>query len=70
VADRSAVLMANHGLFAVGKHPKQVLHNAHLVERTAEIVHGARLLGEVVPIPDGVNEQFQGYYRYGRTGKF
>ena len=30
----------------------------------------ARLLGEVVPIPDGVNEQFQGYYRYGRTGKF
>jgi L-fuculose-phosphate aldolase len=70
VADRSAVLMANHGLFAVGKHPKQVLHNAHLVERTAEIVHGARMLGEIVPIPDGVNEQFQGYYRYGRTGKF
>jgi len=47
-----------------------VLHNAHLVERTAEIVHGARMLGEIVPVPDSVNEQFQGYYRYGRTGKF
>jgi L-fuculose-phosphate aldolase len=70
VAERSAVLMANHGLFAVGKDPKQVLHTAHLVERTAEIVWGARLLGEIVPIPDSVNEQFQGYYRFGRTGKF
>ena len=31
---------------------------------------GRACLGEIVPIPDGVNEQFQGYYRYGRTGKF
>jgi L-fuculose-phosphate aldolase len=70
VADRSAVLMANHGLFAVGKDPKHVLHIAHLVERTAEIIWGARQLGEVVPIPDEVNETFAGYYRFGRTGKF
>jgi L-fuculose-phosphate aldolase len=70
VADRAAVLMANHGLFAVGKDPKQVLHIAHLVERTAEIVWGARLLGEIVPVPDEVNQQFAGYYRFGRTGKF
>ena len=70
VADRSAVLMANHGLFAVGKDPKQVLHVAHLVERTAEIIWGARMLGEVVPIPQEVNDTFAGYYRFGRTGKF
>jgi L-fuculose-phosphate aldolase len=70
VKDRAAVLMANHGLFAVGKDPKSVLHNAHLVERTAEIVWGARLLGEIVPIPDEVNQTFAGYYRFGRTGKF
>jgi len=70
VGDRAAVLMANHGLFAVAKDPKQVLHVAHLVERTAEIVWGARLLGEIVPIPDEVNTTFAGYYRYGRTGKF
>jgi L-fuculose-phosphate aldolase len=70
VGDRAAVLMANHGLFAVGKDPKDVLHIAHLVERTAEIIWGARQLGEVVPIPDEVNETFAGYYRFGRTGKF
>lgn len=70
VSDRSAVLMANHGLFAVGKDPKQVLHVAHLVERTAEIVWGARQLGEIVPIPEDVNKTFAGYYRFGRTGKF
>jgi L-fuculose-phosphate aldolase len=70
VADRAAVLMANHGLFAVGKDPKDALHIAHLVERTAEIIWGARQLGEVVPIPDEVNETFAGFYRFGRTGKF
>jgi L-fuculose-phosphate aldolase len=47
-----------------------VLHVAHLVERTAEIIWGARLLGEIVPIPPEVNETFAGYYRFGRTGKF
>jgi L-fuculose-phosphate aldolase len=47
-----------------------VLHVAHLVERTAGIIWGARQLGEVVPIPDEVNQTFAGYYRFGRTGKF
>jgi L-fuculose-phosphate aldolase len=70
VGDRAAVLMANHGLFAVGKDPTDVLHIAHLVERTAEIIWGAQQLGEVVPIPDEVNDTFAGYYRFGRTGKF
>jgi L-fuculose-phosphate aldolase len=70
VGDRAAVLMANHGIFAVSKDPKSVLHVAQLVERTAEIVWGARLLGEVVPIPAEVNDTFAGYYRYGRTGSF
>jgi ribulose-5-phosphate 4-epimerase/fuculose-1-phosphate aldolase len=47
---------------------KEMLRSG-LVEGTAGNI-GARLLGEIVPIPDGVNEQFRGYYRYGRTGKF
>jgi L-fuculose-phosphate aldolase len=68
VAKKAAVLMANHGLFAVGKTPKDVLHIASLVERTAEIVWGARTLGSVVPLPDEVNQTFAGYYRFGRTG--
>jgi L-fuculose-phosphate aldolase len=69
VGDRSAVLMANHGLFTVGKDPHDAMHIAALVERTAQIVWGAQLLGEVVPIPDEVNRTFSGYYRFGRTGK-
>jgi L-fuculose-phosphate aldolase len=67
---KAAVLMANHGLFAVGKNPKEVLHIAALVERTAEIVWGAQAIGTVIPLPDEVNKQFSGYYRYGRTGSF
>jgi L-fuculose-phosphate aldolase len=70
VAKKAAVLMANHGLFAVSKTPKDVLHVAQLIERTAAIIHGARVLGEVVPLPEAVNQQFSGYYRYGRTGSF
>lgn len=70
VGEKAAVLMANHGLFAVGKNPKDVLHIAHLVERTAEIIWGAQQLGEIVPLPDEVNKTFSGYYRMIRTGKF
>jgi L-fuculose-phosphate aldolase len=70
VGRKAAVLMANHGLFAVAKTPKDVLHVAQLVERTAEIIHGARALGDIVPLPEAVNQQFSGYYRFGRTGSF
>jgi L-fuculose-phosphate aldolase len=70
VGRKAAVLMANHGLFVVGRTPKDVLHIAQLIERTAEIIHGARALGTEVPLPDAVNQQFSGYYRYGRTGSF
>jgi L-fuculose-phosphate aldolase len=69
VGQKAAVLMANHGLFAVGKTPKDVLHIASLIERTAEIIWGARALGTVVPLPAEVNKTFAGYYRFGRTGK-
>jgi L-fuculose-phosphate aldolase len=68
--DRSAVLMANHGLFTVGKDPQHAMHVAALVERTAQIIWGAKQIGEVVPIPEEVNQTFAGYYRYGRTGRF
>jgi L-fuculose-phosphate aldolase len=70
LGDRSAVLMANHGLFAVGRDPADVLHVAELVERTAEIVWGAGRLGEIVPLPETTQTTFASYYRYGRTGNF
>jgi len=66
LSDRAAVLMANHGLFVVGRNPMHSLELAQLVELTAEIVWGAMLLGEIVPLPDTIVEQFSSYYRMGR----
>ena len=39
---RGAALIANHGLVAVGPRPDKVMHITALVERTAQIVWGAR----------------------------
>lgn len=70
VSDRAAVIMANHGLFACGKTAKDALHVAALVERTAEVVWGARALGTIVGVPEEIGAKYASYYRYGRTGKF
>ena len=61
---RAAALIANHGLVAVGPRPDRSLHVTALVERTAQIVWGARALGGPVPIPDDVNRNFAGVYTY------
>ncbi|AEV71298.1 ribulose-5-phosphate 4-epimerase-like epimerase or aldolase [Mycolicibacterium rhodesiae NBB3] len=61
---RAAALIANHGLVAVGPRPDKVLHVTALVERTAQIVWGARALGGPVPIPDEVNNNFAAVYGY------
>ena len=62
LADRSAVLMANHGLLCVGKSPSDALHTALVVEHTAKIMFGAHVLGGVVPLPDQVAKDFAGLY--------
>ena len=67
LSSRGAALLANHGMVAVGKDPADVLHVTACVERTAEIVIGAMALGGVVPIPDDVNKNFHGVYKYLRT---
>ena len=64
---RGAALTANHGLVAVGPRPDKVLHITALVERTAQIVWGARALGGPVPIPEDVNRNFAGVYGYLRA---
>jgi L-fuculose-phosphate aldolase len=65
LADRGAVLLANHGLVTCGSSPEQALHNAALVERTAEIVWGTRAMGATIhPLPDKVREDMAGVYRY------
>jgi L-fuculose-phosphate aldolase len=67
LAGRAAALIANHGLVAVGPRPDRALHVTALVERTAQIVWGARALGGPVPIPDNVNQGFAGIYSYLRA---
>jgi L-fuculose-phosphate aldolase len=62
LAGRSAVLMANHGLLAAGRDLAQAYHVTALVERTAEIVLGAKLLGRVVPLPAEALEKFAPEY--------
>jgi L-fuculose-phosphate aldolase len=61
---RAAALIANHGLVAVGPRPDKALHVTALVERTAQIVWGARALGGPVPIPEDVNRNFAAVYGY------
>lgn len=67
VADRSAALMANHGLLCVGKSAEDALHSSLVVERTAEIVWGARMLGTIVPIPEKSTKDFANVYSYVRS---
>jgi L-fuculose-phosphate aldolase len=63
VGDRGAVLMSNHGLLCVGKHPADALKVAQLVERTAQIVWGAKLLGSPVPLPESTLKRFAPIYK-------
>ncbi len=61
---RGAALLANHGLVAVGPTPAKALHITALVERSAFIIWGARLLGEIHHLPEGVDRKFAGVYEY------
>jgi L-fuculose-phosphate aldolase len=63
VGDRGAVLMANHGLLTVGKNVGNAHKVASLVERTAQIVWGARQLGELVPLPEDTRTRFAPIYK-------
>lgn len=61
---RGAALIANHGMVTVGPTPTAALHITALVERSAQIVWGARALGAVQEIPDKVSEGFAAIYGY------
>ncbi|MCS5637526.1 MAG: class II aldolase/adducin family protein [Myxococcota bacterium] len=66
LGDRGAVLMANHGLVCVGRDPSDALGVARLVERTAHLVWGARLMGKPVPLPDSTRTHFADNYARAR----
>ena len=65
--DRSAVLMANHGLVTIGKSVDDALHSALVVEHNAKIMFGAQQLGGVVPLPHKTVRDFTGVYSYVRS---
>jgi L-fuculose-phosphate aldolase len=64
---RGAALIANHGMVAVAQTPMKALHITALVERSAEIIWGARQLGEVHHLPEEVDKRFAGVYEFMRT---
>jgi L-fuculose-phosphate aldolase len=68
LADRSAVLMANHGLVTIGPSPSDALHVALVVEHGAEIAWGAAQLGGVVALPPDAVRAFTRVYREARRG--
>jgi L-fuculose-phosphate aldolase len=65
--DRAAVLLASHGLVAVGTSPADALHVALVVERGAQSIHGAVALGGAVPLPDGDAQALAAGYLRGRS---
>jgi L-fuculose-phosphate aldolase len=67
LADRSAVLMANHGMLCIGESPDHALHAALVAEHTARIVWGASRLGDPVDLPEKARVDFEGVYTYLRT---
>ncbi len=55
-------LLANHGTVTVSASPAQALHQLGVVERAAQIVHGATALGGHAALPEQVNATLGGYY--------
>jgi len=52
IGDCPAILLQNHGVFAVGPTPEAAFKAAVMVEDVAKTVHLAMLRGKPIPIPD------------------
>ncbi len=61
-----AVLMRNHGVFAIGENPRAAVKAAVMCEDAARSVHISRQLGEPLPIPqadiDRLYDRYQNVY--------
>lgn len=66
-----AVLLANHGAFAIGKTPRDALKAAVMLEDVAHTCHLALLKGDPKPLPaDEVKKWFDRYHTsYGQKSK-
>ncbi|MCZ6538934.1 MAG: class II aldolase/adducin family protein [Chloroflexi bacterium] len=67
LGDRSAALIRNHGMFAVGRDLPEALRVAELVERVAKIYVHAQITGGGVKLPADAIAAELGIYRM-RTG--
>ena len=63
LGDRSAALLANHGLVAIGADPYSAMRVTALVEKVAQIVIGARAIGGEASVPEDVKNNFHGIYQ-------
>jgi L-fuculose-phosphate aldolase len=64
LGNRSAALMANHGMCAVGKNVDDALHSALVVEHNAQIMWGAEQLGGIVELPEKATTDFGNVYDF------
>jgi L-fuculose-phosphate aldolase len=65
--DTGSALLASHGMVSIGANPAKTLHQAGIVERSAQIIWGARSLGGAEPLPADVNDNFGKLYTYVRA---
>ena len=63
-----SALLANHGTVTISDSPAKAIHQLGVVERTAQIVWGARALGGEVDLPASTNDTLSSYYRMMRQG--
>lgn len=72
LADKFAVLLANHGVMASGKTLNEALLVAELVEKAAQIYCWANMLGGAVPLSDqevaGMHRFYLEHYRQRQGG--
>ena len=62
LANVGSALLASHGTVTVAGSPAQAIHQLGVVERAAQIIWGARALGNVAQLPEQVNTTLSGYY--------
>lgn len=62
LGDRSAVLLANHGMVSIGADPYSAFRVASLTEKVAQIVLGARAIGGEQAVPDHQKQNLHGVY--------
>jgi L-fuculose-phosphate aldolase len=53
-------------MVAIGTTMERTMHNTALVERSAQIIWGAKQLGTIYPLPEKINQNFANVYPFMR----